>query len=74
MADLQSAFYIVGIVYMGLMLVITLVALTAVLVIRSKINAIHHHLEAKLATAADWAHKGEAVVGALKKVSRVKRK
>jgi hypothetical protein len=40
-----------------------------VLVIRAKINAIHKRLEDKFGQVVDWAEKGEAVIGAIKKVT-----
>lgn len=73
MTDLQTAYYIVGIVFMGLALLILLVMLVAVLVIRSKINAIHQRIDERLGQITDWAEKGGAVLGALKKVA-VKKK
>lgn len=74
MTDLQTAFYIVGIVYMSLMLLIMLVIGLAVLVIRAKIVAIHRHVEDRLASVNEWAEKGEAVIGAIKKVTNNKKK
>jgi len=70
MSDLQTAFYIVGLVFMSLMLLLTLVAVFAIIVIRSKIVAIHKHIDERLSTVNDWVEKGEAVVGAVKKVAR----
>lgn len=70
MSDLQTAFYIIGIIFMSLMLLIMLVIGVAVLVIRSKIAAIHKQLEDRLATVSEWTDKGEAVIGAIKKVAR----
>ena len=74
MTDLQTAFYIVGIVFMGLMLLLVLVAVTAILVIRSKIVHIQRHIEDRLHTAKELAQKGEAVVSTLKKVSRKRKR
>jgi hypothetical protein len=69
MSDLQTAYYIIGIIFMGLMLLIGLVTVVAVLVIRSKINAIHQRIEDRLGQVADWAEKGSAVFGAIKKAT-----
>jgi hypothetical protein len=69
MSDLQTAYYIVGIVFMGLMLLIGVIAVIALLVIRVKINAIHQRIEDRLGQVADWAEKGTAVLGAIKKVT-----
>jgi Na+-transporting methylmalonyl-CoA/oxaloacetate decarboxylase gamma subunit len=70
MSDLQTAFYIIAIIFMSLMLLIGLVSAIAILVIRAKIVAIHKHVEERLSTAQEWAEKGEAVLGAIKKVAR----
>ncbi|MDB5164953.1 MAG: hypothetical protein JWL89_579 [Candidatus Saccharibacteria bacterium] len=70
MSDLQTAFYIIGIIFMSLMLLVGLVGVIALLVIRSKIAAIHKHIDEKLSTVNEWAGKGEAVVNSLKKVTK----
>lgn len=74
MSDLQTAFYVVGLIFMGLMLLIGLVGLVALLVIRAKINAIHHRIEDRLEHVTEWAEKGTAVLGALKKVTTKKKR
>lgn len=60
--DLQSTFYVVGIIFMGLMLVLLLVLLATVLVIRAKINAIHRHIEEKLSVAVNLFENGSKIV------------
>jgi Na+-transporting methylmalonyl-CoA/oxaloacetate decarboxylase gamma subunit len=70
MTDLQTVFYIIGIVFMSLMLLIMIVIGIAVLVIRAKIAAIHKQVEERLAVVSEWTDKGEAVLGAIKKVAR----
>lgn len=74
MTGLETTFYIVGIVFMGLMLLLTLVVGIAVLVIRNKVIAIHRQIEERLASVNEWVEKGEAVVGAIKKVSHKAKK
>ncbi len=69
MSDLQTAYYIVGLVFMGIMLLIMLVLVVAVLVIRAKINAIHDRIEHKLEHMAEWAEKSGAVIEAFKKAA-----
>lgn len=69
MSDLQTAYYIIGIIFMSLMLLIAFIGIIAILVIRAKIVAIHQHIEERLSTAQEWVAKGEAVVGAIKKVT-----
>jgi cell division protein FtsL len=72
-ADLQTAFYTVGIVFMGLMLLLMLATVIAVLVIRKKITKIQHHIEERLSAVRDIAETGEAVVNSIKKVTRKRR-
>ena len=74
MSDLQTAYYIIGIVFMSLMLLIGLILVVAVLVIRTKINAIHRNIEAKLDQVTEWADKGSAVLGVLKKATQLHKK
>lgn len=74
MSDLQTAFYIMAIVFMGVMFLILLSILAAVLVIRAKVNAIHDRIEEKVEQVTGLAEKGGAVLGSLKKAaSKVKR-
>ena len=73
MSDLQTTYYILGIIFMSIMLLIGLVVVISVLVIRKKIAAIHDRIEEKLSmitTIGGLAEKGGAVLGALKKASR----
>jgi hypothetical protein len=70
MTGLETAFYIIGIIFMSLMLLVGLVGVVALLVIRSKINAIHKQIEDRLAQIGNWTSKGEAVVESLKKVTK----
>ncbi len=72
MTDLQTTFYIIGIIFMSLMLLIGLITVITVLVIRKKIARIHDRIEDKLAmitTISGLAEKGGAVLGAIKKAS-----
>jgi hypothetical protein len=69
MSDLQTAYYIIAIVFMGLMLLLGLVIALAVIVIRSKIVGIHKQVEAKIGQVSQWAETGTSVISALKKVS-----
>ena len=75
MTGLQEAFYIIGIVFMGLMLIFIIALVIAVLRIRAKINKIHDQIEAKIDTAAMIAEKGGALAGmAAKRVARKARR
>ena len=71
MSDLETAFYIIAIVFMTLALILTIGIALALVVIHKKISAIHDKVEDKLHTISEIAHKGTAVLGAIKKVSRV---
>lgn len=65
--SLQDAFYIIGIVFMSLMLIIMLATVIAVFVIKAKINSIQRHLEEKLHAVATIAQMSEAIIGKFKK-------
>jgi hypothetical protein len=71
MSDLETAFYIISIIFMSLALVLTIGIAVALVVIHKKLSAIHDKVETKLHTISDIAHKGATVMGAIKKVSRV---
>lgn len=71
--DLQTTFYVVGIVFMGLMLILFVVLVVAVLVIRAKVNAIHHHVEEKLGSVIGIIEDGVKLVGKVKDVANKKR-
>jgi hypothetical protein len=61
--ELQDAFYVIGIVFMSIMLVLILALVVAVFVIRSKIIQIHRHIEEKLHLVTSLAEKGSELVG-----------
>lgn len=68
MSDLQTAYYIIAIIFMSVMFLILIGVLAAVLVIRAKVNAIHARIEEKIEQVTGLAEKGSAVIGTLKKV------
>ena len=72
--ELETAFYIIGIIFMSLMLLLMLGLVIAVLVIRAKINAIHKQIDDKLHLIGTWAHTfqniGTEVVQTAKKAKR----
>jgi hypothetical protein len=74
MSGLETAFYIIGIVFMSLMLILMLVTVIAVAVIRAKVVALHKHIEDKFALVHDIAEKGAAVADTVRKISRQKNK
>jgi hypothetical protein len=64
---LQDTFYVLGIIVMSLSLIILFVMVTAVLVIRNKINNIHQAIEEKLSFANTAASVAKKVIGKNKK-------
>ncbi|MEO6513591.1 MAG: hypothetical protein ABIR37_02775 [Candidatus Saccharimonadales bacterium] len=71
--DLQTAFYVVGLIFMGLMLVLFMILIVAVLVIRAKVNAIHRHIEEKLGTALGLIENGAKLVNKVKEATNSKK-
>lgn len=55
--ELQTAFYIIGIVFMGLMIILIIALLAAVLVIKAKINKVHEMVDERLNQAKSVATK-----------------
>lgn len=70
--DLQTTFYAVGIVFMGLMLILFVVLVVSVLVIRAKVNSIHRHLEDKLGSVISIIENGTKLVGKFKDATNKK--
>jgi Na+-transporting methylmalonyl-CoA/oxaloacetate decarboxylase gamma subunit len=78
MSGLQEAFYIISIVYMGVMFVILIALLVAVIRIRNKVNRIHAQIEAKLDKVTNIAERSGEIAGlvtrkakkAMRKVSK----
>ena len=58
MTGLQEAFYIIGIVFMGVMFLLIIALVAAVFVIRSKVNKIQYAIESKINTVTTIAEKG----------------
>lgn len=52
--ELQTAFYIIGIVFMGLMIIMFIALLAAVLVIKAKINKAHDMLSEKMSKVTNF--------------------
>lgn len=79
MTGLQEAFYIIAIVFMGVMFILIIALVAAVFVIRSKVNKIQRTIEDKVHTVTTIAEKsGEiaalAAGGAVRKAKRALRK
>jgi hypothetical protein len=58
MSGLEQTFYILGIVFMSIMLILIALMLISVIVIRSKVNRIHDNLEEKINSITNFAEKG----------------
>lgn len=65
--SLQDTFYVIGIIFMSLMLISMLATVIAVFVIKAKINAIQRHIEEKLHAVVTIAQMSEAIIGKFKK-------
>lgn len=60
--SLQDWFYTLGIVYMSIMLILTVVIIAMVIAIKIKIEAIHRRIEERLHTLSEMAEYGERVL------------
>jgi hypothetical protein len=58
MDGLQQTFYILGIIFMSVMLVLVALLLVSVVIIRNKINRIHDNVEDKINSISNIAEKG----------------
>jgi uncharacterized BrkB/YihY/UPF0761 family membrane protein len=58
MSGLQETFYILGIIFMCVMLVLIGFLLVSVIVIRSKVNKIHHNIEERINSITHIAERG----------------
>jgi Na+-transporting methylmalonyl-CoA/oxaloacetate decarboxylase gamma subunit len=71
MSGLQEAFYIISIVYMGVIFIILIALLVAVIKIRNKVNRITAAIEDKINTVTTIAEKtGEVAAIATGAVAR----
>jgi hypothetical protein len=64
MPGLQEAFYIIAIVFMGLMFIMLLALVIAVFVIRSKVNKIQRQIEERINMVTNIAEKGGELAAA----------
>jgi uncharacterized protein YoxC len=55
MSDLQTAFYIIGIIYMSLMFLLAIAAVVALFVIKSKINHVQRMVDKRMQVVRDIA-------------------
>lgn len=63
MPGLETAFYIIGIIFMGLMLVLLIALVAAVFVIRAKVNNIHKMVDEKLNSLSSVVERGGELAG-----------
>jgi hypothetical protein len=61
MSGLETAFYIMAIIFMAVMFILITALVVAVFVIRSKINKIHTAIEDKIQSVTSIAEKGGEV-------------
>ena len=66
MTGLQTAFYIVGLVFMGINLILIIALLSAVLVIKSKINKVHDAINDRVDRVKDLTTKASLIFRTLK--------
>lgn len=64
---LEEAFYIIGIITMTLMLVLMISLVTAVLVIKTKVNHLHRMVEDKVHTVAAVASTAKNILSRKKR-------
>jgi Na+-transporting methylmalonyl-CoA/oxaloacetate decarboxylase gamma subunit len=62
---LQEAFYIIAIIFMGIMFILLIALVVAVFVIRSKINHIQRMVEDRINTVTTIAEKSGEVAAAV---------
>jgi cell division protein FtsL len=61
-ATLQDTFYIIGIIYMGVMFLLIIALVAAVLVIRNKVISLERNIQRKIDEATDLATKGGEIL------------
>ena len=63
---LQDAFYIIGIIFMSLMLLLLIALVAAVFVIRSKVMSIHDKIEESLNVKSNAVSVGKKILSGAK--------
>lgn len=74
MTGLQEAFYIVGLVYMGISLLLILGVVVAVFVIRAKIVSLEKMVKEKIDVVTSMSSKAVELVGKVSKFASHKNK
>lgn len=69
MTGLETAFYIIGIIFMSLVLLIMAGIAVAVIKLTKKVNALHQTIDDKISKFTDIAQKSSTVIGTLKKAA-----
>lgn len=70
MSGLEQSFYIVGIVFMSISLILIFSLVTAVVVIRNKVVSLEKTVEEKLQTAARVPNRVVELANAVKEVAK----
>lgn len=70
MSGLEQSFYIIGIVFMAVSLVLIFSLVTAVIVIRNKVVSLEKTVEEKLHTAAKVPNKVVEIANAVREVAK----
>ena len=68
MNGLEQTFYIMAIVYMGIMFILMIAAVVAIFAIKAKINDIHDKIDEKLAPVRAAMEAGEKIVDLAKSI------
>jgi hypothetical protein len=71
--ELQTAFYIMSIVFMSVMLILIAVLVAAVLVIKAKVNKVHDTIEAKVNQAKALTSKFSIALNTIKFFVRMRK-
>jgi arginine exporter protein ArgO len=68
--DLQNAFYIIGIVFMGIIFLLMLGIFIAVLVIKSKINKVHRMIDQKIGAVKDVTDRASTIFRTIRSLTK----
>lgn len=73
MTGLETAFYIIGIVYMGISLLLLVAVIAAVFVIRAKIVSLENIIKDKLSLVTNITGRAADVVDTITKITKRKK-
>jgi cell division protein FtsL len=74
MTGLEEAFYIIAIIFMGVVFILIIALVTAVFVIKAKINKIHDTIEEKVNSLTNLAEAGGKISAAAAIVAKKAKK